>query len=438
MKRFLSLTLLLLLLPELAIAVPVIQHWTSKSGARVYFTSAPEIPIVDVRVVFDAGSARDQGKPGLSSLTNGLLTEGAGTLDANTISERLEGVGAQLGSGALRDMAWLSMRTLSDKKTMDEAMGILSLIVSRPGFPEKPFAREKKRMLVNLQAEKQQPSAIAERAFMKAVYKSHPYATSPDGNEKSINRITLKDIRGFYNQYYAAKNLIIAIVGDLSRQGAEALAEKLSNKLRPGHKADLLPEVKSIKKASTIHIDYPSTQTHIWTGQPGMARGDPDYFTLYVGNHTLGGSGLISLLSEEVREKRGFAYSVYSYFSPMRKAGPYKMALQTKNQHAKNALDVMRQTTRKFLQEGISKQQLKASKQNIIGGFALRLDSNKKLVQYLAMIGFYGLPLDYLDTFNSKVEAVTVEQVNEAFRRRIDLNKMVTITVGSKAVTESR
>jgi len=434
MKRTIV-VLLLLLLPELAIAVPAIQHWTSKSGARVYFTPAPEIPIVDVRVVFDAGSARDKDKPGLASLTNGLLNEGAGKLDANKISERLDGVGAQLGSGALRDMAWLSMRSLSEEKVLRETIGIMSLILSEPTFPEKSFTREKKRMLVNIRASKQKPSDIAERAFMKAVYGSHPYATPPDGNEESINRIRLEDVRSFYKQYYVASNAVIAIVGDLPRLKAEALAEVLSGGLQAGEKASDLPGVGEISKESTIHVEYPSSQTHVWAGQPGITRADPDYFPLYVGNHTLGGSGLVSLLSDEVREKRGYAYSVYSYFSPMRKAGPYRMALQTKNQHARDALKVMRETTEKFIREGITEEQIKAAKQNITGGFALRLDSNKKLAQYLTMIGFYGLPLNYLNTFNSMVESVTVEQINDAFRRRIHPDRLVTVIVGPESTS---
>lgn len=435
MKRYIVL-FLLLCLPGLAFAVPAIQHWTTKNGARVYFTPALEIPIVDVRVVFDAGSARDDDKPGLAVLTNGLLIEGAGKLDANRIAERFDDVGAQTGSGALRDMAWISVRTLSEEKVLRETMGVMALVLAEPTFPRSAFGREKKRMLVNIQAGKQRPAEIAERAFMQAVYGSHPYATSPGGNEASVQRINLKDVRAFYQQYYVANNAVITIVGDLSRLKAEALAEVLSGGLKSGEKAAKPPEVTSASTAKTIYIDHPSSQTHIWVGQPGVTRGDPDYFPLYIGNHTLGGSGLVSLLSDEVREKRGFAYSVYSYFVPMRVAGPYEMALQTKNQHAQDALNVMQQTAQKFIQQGITDEQLLASKRNITGGFALRLDSNKKLLGYLAMIGFYELPLDYLNTFNSKVEAVTVEQVKEAFIRRVKPEEWVTVMVGSRSIAE--
>jgi zinc protease len=433
MKKLLS-VVVLLLVSQVAIAVPEIQQWTTTNGVRVLFSQAKEIPIVDVRVVFDAGAARDNGKPGRAAMTNGLLAEGAGNLDADTIAQRLDDVGAQMGSGSLRDMAWLSMRSLSDEKVLRETTALLSLILSSPTFPERSFERQRKSMLVGLQASKQDPASVAEKAFMKAVYGSHPYASPPEGTEDSLNNMTVDDLRQHYKKYYVANNAVIAIVGDLDRMKAEALAEVLTSKLAAGEKAPALPQVKDTE-GKMVRVDHPSTQSHVWVGQPGMTRSDPDYYTLYVGNHTLGGSGLVSLLSEEVREKRGYAYSVYSYFSPMREAGPFQMVLQTKNEHTMKAFDVLRDTTKRYLDNGITPEQLTASKQNITGGFALRLDSNKKLAEYLTMIGFYGLPLDYLNNFNSRIEAITVEQINDAFRRRVKPENMITVIVGPKVAT---
>ena len=411
------------------LAIPAIQHWTTGNGARVYFTQATEIPMVDVRVVFDAGSARDDGLAGVAALTNSLLSEGAGKLDANMIADRLDGLGAQLGSGSLRDMAWLSVRTLSDEKVLRDTMGLLALILAEPTFEQSNFERLRKRMLVGYQASLQQPSKLAEKAFMQAVYGDHPYASPPEGTDESLNKITRQQVRDFYQRYYVASNAVITIVGDLPRLKAEALAEVLSSGMRQGNKAPALPAVKPVE-SKTVRVTHPSTQTHLWVGQPGMKRGDPDYFALYVGNHTLGGSGLVSILSDEVREKRGFAYSAYSYFSPMRELGPFKMALQTKNLHAVEALKVMRESAQDFIDTGITAEQLKASKQNIIGGFALNLDSNSKLAQNLAMIGFYGLPLDYLNNFIGNIEKVSMSDVKDAFKRRVKLDEMITVIVG--------
>jgi len=428
MNRLLS-GVLLLLLSQNIFAVPVIQHWATSNGAQVFFTPATEIPIVDVRVVFDAGAARDGGKAGLAALANGLLPEGAGKLNADQIAERMDDVGSQLSAGSLRDMAWLSVRSLSEEKVLRDTIGLMSLILSRPTFPERSFERQRKNMLVGLKASQQDPSSLAEKAFMKAVYGAHPYASPPDGTEETLNALTLDDIRQYYGKYYVSSNAVIAIVGDLSRHKAEALAEVLTSGLSVGGKPPQLPEVAAVE-GRVIRIEHPSTPTHVWVGQPGMTRTDPDYYALYVGNHTLGGGGLVSLLSEEVREKRGLAYSVYSYFSPMREAGPFEMALQTKSGNTVKALKVMRETTRRYLEDGITQKQLTASKQNIIGGFALRLDSNRKLAENLAMIGFYNLPLDYLNNFNSRIQAVTVESVNDAFRRRVIPKNMITVIVG--------
>ena len=423
--------ILFLLFPQLVFAVPAIQHWTTGNGTKVFFTQANEIPIVDVRVVFDAGAARDGDQAGVATLTNSLLTEGAGKLSADMIAERLDNVGAQMGSGSLRDMAWLSLRSLSEEEVLNEMIGLMSLVLSRPTFPKRSFERQRKSMLVSLRASQQNPSSLAEEAFMKAVYGSHPYASPPGGTEESINSLTPADVKRYYEKYYVTRNAVIAIVGDLTRAKAEALAEVLTGGISVGDKAPELPEVKAVE-SQTVRVDFPSTQTHVWVGQPGMKRTDKDYYPLYVGNHALGGSGLVSILSDEVREKRGFAYSVYSHFSPMRELGPFQMALQTKNEHALEAFNVLNETTKRYIDDGITSKQLTASKQNITGGFALRLDSNKKIAENLAMIGFYGLPLDYLNNFNTRIESVTVESVNEAFRSRVKPEAMITVIVGPK------
>ncbi len=423
-----------LLLAPLVYAIPTIQHWQTANGARVYFIPAPEVPIVDIRIVFDAGSARDGDKFGLAFLTNGLLSEGAGDLDADMIARRLDNIGAQLGNGSLRDMAWLELRALSEEKTLWEAMELMSLVLSEPAFPEVAFRRDMKNILVSLQADRQNPDALAEKAFMKAVYNNHPYAMPSQGMEQSIQSMTRKDVQAYYEKFYVARNATIAIVGDVSRSDAKALAELLAGRIQEGKPAARLEEVKPLQEAVTVHVEHPSSQTHIWIGQPGMKRGDDDYLALYIGNHAFGGSGLVSLLSGEVREKHGYAYSAYSYFAPMRSLGPFTMVAQTKNDNVVDALNVMNDTLRKFIAMGITPEQIMASKQNITGGFALRLDSNRKLVENLSVIGFYDLPLDYLHTFSDRVNMVTRQQVNSALLQRLNPDRMVLVLVGPKNV----
>lgn len=421
--------------PAAAQAAPAIQHWVTTNGARVYFVPAPELPIVDVRVVFDAGSAKDGDKAGLATLTNGLLEEGAGRLDADEIAERFEGLGASFGNDAQRDMALVSLRSLTERSLLDPALDTLALVLSEPSFPADAFERERRRMLIGLRAEQESPDAIASKAFFKAMYRDHPYGSPTNGTEQSVTALKRDDIAAFYKRHYVGRNATVAIVGALDRKGAERLAQRVVGKLPAGTAAPAVPPVPPLAAAHDEHIDFPSEQTHILQGQPALTRLDPDYFPLYVGNHILGGSGLISRISEEVREKRGLSYSAYSYFIPMRAAGPFIAGLQTRNAEAEQALAVLRDTLRRFIEQGPSEAELVAAKKNITGGFPLRLDSNSKIVENLAVIGFYKLPLDYLDTFNRRVDAVTAAQIRDAFKRRIDPARMATVLVGTGVAT---
>ncbi len=431
-KLFISATFCLVvgLFSATLFASPDIQHWTTKNGARVYYVHAPELPMVDMRIVFDAGAARDDADPGLSILTNGLLAEGAGGLTTDEIAKRFESIGARFGNSSHRDMATLSLRTLSEKKIYDQAVATLTTILTMPDFPKAAFERERSRLLTTLKRHKQSPGSQADEAFFGAVYEGHPYRLMSTGTEAGINGISIGKLKSFYKKYYVGRNAVLAIVGDLDRSAAELLAETLLGLLPEGQPAADLPKVASLKEGKTIRIEHPSTQTHILVGQPGMKRGDADYFALYVGNHMLGGSGLVARLSNEIREKRGLAYSSYSYFMPMRENGPYTIGLQTKNESAEEALTVLQETIGQFIKEGPTAEELDASKKNITGGFPLRISSNKKIIDYIGMIGFYGLPLDYLDTFNSKVQAVTIDDIKKAFQKRIRMDKMVTVMVG--------
>lgn len=418
------------LLPGLVVAAPTIQHWTTANGARVYFVPAPELPIVDVRVVFDAGSARDGAKAGLARLTNVLLNAGTAALSADAVAERLDAVGARLSSGALRDMAWLALRSLADPHYRVPAVDTVARLLREPAFALESLERERNRMLAALQERAQSPSAIAEQVFYQTLYDKHPYASPPEGTEPSLNAITREDVQAFHRRYYTAANAVVAIVGDLDRAGAERLADDLVGHLPIGETAPPLPTVAPVKNGPVIHVPHPSSQSHINMGELGISRGEPGYYSLYLGNHVLGGGGLVSRLTEEVREKRGLSYSVYSYFSPMQVAGPFRVGLQTRRDQVDEAIKVVEAVLRDFVQQGPEKEELEAARQNITGGFALSIDSNSKIIQYVAMIGFYRLPLDYLQTFTTRIEAVSLEQVTAAFRQRIQPDRLITIIVG--------
>lgn len=412
-------------------AVPPIEHWTQENGTKVYFIEARELPMIDIRVLFDAGGARDGERPGLASMTNGMLAQGAGEWNADQIAERFDGVGANFSSGVDADRAFVSLRSLSDPTLLDPALDALIALISHPTFPAAAFERERKRQLRSLSYQKQVPSKIASKAFYRALYGDHPYAHPEEGTEESLEAMTVADLRAFYQQYYVAANATIAIVGALDQPAAKELAASITAQLPQGKAPPPLPKPNPIP-GKHQHLDHPASQTHVWLGQLGYSRYDPDYFTLYVGNHILGGGGLVARISEEVREKRGLSYSAYSYFSPLRVKGPFIAGLQTKNAQTEEAIQVLKQTIRDFAASGPTEQELTAAQKNLTGGFPLKIDSNAKLLAYLSMIGFYGLPVDYLDTWIDKVNAVTREDIQRAFQR-LEVDKMVLITVGRGA-----
>jgi len=410
-----------------------IQTWKTGNGAKVLYVYAPQLPMVDVRIVFDAGSARDGKQPGLARLTSTMLAKGAGDWDTDAVAERFDNIGAVFSTSAMRDMASLSLRSLNDRKLLDTAIVTMQTVLTQPRFDEKELARMRRQTLIALKSQLQSPAAIVNKAFYRALYGQHPYASPPLGTEASIKAISRKDLQDFYKRYYVAGNALVAIVGDVDLAEAKRLAGELLSKLPKGQPAPALPPVPELEKAQLIKKAHPSTQTHVLVGQPGLRRGDPDYFALYVGNHILGGSGFGSRIMKEIREKRGLAYSSYSYFIPMRLPGPFQMGLQTSNGQRDEALALLNKILRDFIKQGPTDEEMQHALKNITGGFPLRIDSNKDIIEYIAMIGFYDLPLNYLETFNANIEAVTAAKVQDAFHRRIHPDRLVTVLVGADA-----
>jgi zinc protease len=425
----LGLAVLFAVVIGVAHAGPEIQSWQTTGGAKVMYVNAPDLPMVDVRVVFDAGSARDGDLPGLARFTSNMLSEGAGEWDADALSARLEDRGIEVSSSSLRDMAWVSMRSLTEPAVLDVAVESVQVMLSQPRFDENAIDRVRQQMQIALRRGLQSPGTVASKRFYQALYGDHPYAQPSGGDSESLAAISRADLQGFVDRYYVASNAVVAIVGAVDRAEAERIAEQVTGGLRVGEPAAALPPVAAASPAE-LRETFPSSQTHIYLGQTGMSRHDPDYYPLYVGNHVLGGSGLVSTLGEEVRNKRGLSYSVYSYFSPMRQPGPFLMVAQTKNEQADAALQVMRETLDRFVEHGPSEEELEAAKQNLIGGFPLRIASNGKIVSYLAMMGFYDYPLDHLDTLTDKLAAVTADQVKDAFRRRVSAGEGIAVVVG--------
>ena len=413
-------------------ATPKIEHWLAPSGARVFFVEDHDLPMLDVQIDFAAGCVRDpDGKSGVAALTSGMLDLGASDLDEREIASRLADIGAVLSGSADIERASLHLRTLSVDDKRLPALALMRSVLVAPQFPAEVLAREKARTIAGLKESAIRPEVIAARTFWRLLYPGHPYGR--DVTPESVASIGRDDLVEFHRQHYTAANASVTLVGDLSRAQAQALAEELTAELPAGGAATpgappVVPSTTPVEE----RVAHSAAQAHVLIGLPALKRGDPDFFALAVGNYTLGSGGFVSRLMREVREKRGLAYSVGSHFMPLAQSGPFEIRLQTKKAQADEALGVVRVVLQRFIADGPSVTELRAAKQNLVGSFPLRLDSNGKILDNVALIGFYGLPLDYLDRYAENVEKVSANDVRAAFARHVAIERMVTVVVGGE------
>lgn len=431
-KKFFLSIIIIFCAQNVALAKPVlnIQQWNTAHGARVYFVAAQEIPIVNLLVGFAAGSARDNNKPGLAYLTNKMLAEGTSQINVDQLATQFENLGAEFNTTTDRDIAAVTLRSLSSPTIFQPALNLLTTVLKNPAFPVSGLQRQQQQMLSTIQQKQQSLSDIAEDTFYKTLYGNFPYGHPIIGLKETIPTITADDLHRFYNQYYVAKNAIIVLVGALDRQSAEKIATQIDATLQQGEAAAPLPDAPPLSAAKQETIDHMSVQTHITMGQMGITRADPDYFSLTVGNNILGGGSLVSRLNDEIREKRGLSYVVNSYFLPLAAPGPFLIDLET--QHAKTplALQVLQSTLQNFVTNGPSDAELIAAKNNIIGGYPLHFDSSVAILRNLTIMAFYHLPLDFFDTYTSRVNAVSKQEVQAAFLHHVQPDKMITVLVG--------
>jgi zinc protease len=423
-----------------ALAAIPIQSWTQANGAKVFLVEAQGIPMVDVQIDFDAGSRRDPAdKAGLAGVTAGMTSKGIqarGTdpaLDENALSEAWADLGSSFGASAGSDRMSFSLRSLSYPDLLAKSVALAARQMGEPSFPEAVWLRERQRIDASLKEANTRPATIAGRAFSQAVYGTHPYGY--EMTEQTLARIDVAQMRALYAGLMAPCRAKVSIVGAVTRAQADAMVGTLLSRVPNAGVTSCaaLPavaEVAPLSKAEDLRLPFVSAQAHVFIGQPGYKRDDPDFFTLTVGNYILGGGGFVSRLTNEVREKRGLSYSVYSYFAPGLHAGAFTVGLQTRPDQAVQAVQVSRDVIAKFVADGPTDAELKAAKDNLIGGFALRIDSNRKLLDNVANIAWNNLALDYLDTWTQQIDKVTTADIKAAFARKLQPEKMVTVVVG--------
>lgn len=406
-----------------------IQRWQTAEGARVLFVEAHEVPMFDMRLTFAAGSSQDGTLPGAAMLTNAMLDEGINGQDTTAIAMGFERLGAQFNNGTYRDMAMASLRSLSAGEQRDAAVRLFAEVVGAPLFPEKALARLKTQVLAMMEQHKQNPAKVANQALFRTLYGTHPYAAPSEGTEASVKALKREQLAAFHSRAYAAGNAVIALVGDLSREEAEKIAAQVSARLPKGP-ALAAPVVPTAPVAARQHVEFPSQQTHLLLAQLGIDRRDADYAALYVGNRILGGGGFGSRLMEELREKRGLTYGVYSSFTPMQVAGPFTISVQTRADQSEATLTLVRQLVRDFIAQGPTAEELARVKREIAGSFPLATASNADIVSQLGVIGFYDLPSTQLEDFMKQVQALSVDDVKGAVARHLSDEAFVVVSAG--------
>lgn len=416
--------------PAQTTPVLAIQQWTIANGAQIYFVPEHQLPIVDIEILFNAGSAQDGSDYGVANFTNSMIGQGALNMNADAIADSFDSAGAQFDTNCARDVAQVTLRSLTDPTLLEPALKTFTQVLTQPDFSNKSFNRVRNQINQALLAQQQTPAALADTAFYNAIYGDYPYAHQPLGNADTLKRMTPNTLLSFYRQNYVGANATVAIVGDLTREQAEAIAKQVIGSLPTGKPAPTLNAPVYQPQTKNVNIAYPSTQDFIRIGQLGITRNDPNYFPLYVGNYVLGGGVLVSRLFTEVRDKRGLTYNVMSGFIPMLERGPFITTLQSSNNKSQEAIQITQDVIKNFIANGPTADELTAAKQNIIGGFPLLLNSNGNIADLVAMIGFYKLPLNYLDTYRGNITAVTQQQIQQAFSKQLNIQQMVTITVG--------
>ncbi|MHA7679001.1 M16 family metallopeptidase [Cupriavidus sp. PET2-C1] len=426
---------LALIASQAALAAIPIEQWTTSTGARVYFVRSPSIPMLDVNMDFDAGSRYDPaGKAGLATLASALLDKGAAAQDGQParneaqVADAFADTGADFGGAASSDRGGIGLRTLTSEPELSQSLALAGQLIKAPAYPDAVVAREKQRLITAIREADTKPGVIADKMVSRAIYPSHPYGVSP--TVASVESITRADIERFWRDNFAASRAVVTLIGAIDRKQAETIAEQLTRGLPAGATPPTMPPVQLKIPASEQRVPHPAQQATVTISQPAIARGDPDYFALLVGNYVLGGGGFSSRLTDEVREKRGLTYGVDSYFAPAKQAGPFGIGLQTKKAQTNEALALVRKVLAQYVAEGPTDTELKAAKDNLVNGFPLRIDSNRKLLTNVANIGWYGLPLDYLDTWTAQIGKVTRTQVRDAFQRHVFPDAMATVIVG--------
>lgn len=412
-----------------AAAGPKIEKIRTPGGIEVWFVREPAIPIIALQAAWRGGSASDPvGKEGLAALTTDLLTEGAGDLNADEFQDAMREKAISLSFGADRDYITLGLRTLSEHS--ERAFDLLRLAMTAPRFDEEPVARLRARALVSYQRGRTNPNVLAGERFADRAFPGHPYGLRSAPTPESLEKITTADFAAFTKQALARDNLLIGAVGDIEPDYLAQLVDDSFGRL-PDKATLPLPAPATLQTpAAPEIIQFPNPQSVVLFGAPGLLRDDPDWYAATVLNNALGGGSMSSRLFEEVREKRGLVYSIGTQLTPYKAAGLFSGSLATSNAQVAAALQLVRDEFARIVREGLTPEELAASKAYLTGSFPLRLSSNAAIAGMLVAMQISGLGTDYIEQYPKLINAVTAEDVRRVAQRLLDRENLLVVVVG--------
>jgi zinc protease len=428
-KVFFIAAFLLHLTCGISAALPKVEK-TIGNGLTVLLSEDHSLPFVTVQLLVDAGSRRDPaGKEGLAHLTAAGLLLGTSSKKAAVINEELDFMGASLNASADRDYSIVNMRVL--KKDLDKGLDLFADVLIAPTFPVEEVGTEIGTTVASIQSAEDRPEDVAEKAFMKALFPKDPYGHPVEGTKESVTKLHREDLVKFYGEYYHPNNSILAVAGDMTMDEVKTM---LLPRLAKWPAADIPAETFNRPQghgAEIVKIDRNITQANVVIGQEGVRRENPDYYALSVMNYILGGGGFASRLTEEIRNKRGLAYAVESFFDPGRYPGSFQVVLQTKNATARKAIEIAREQMELIRKMPVSDKELEGAKKYLIGSFPMRFDTQGKLVNFLSQVEYYHLGLDYPARYPSIIRGITKEQIQRVAKEYLHPERELLVVVGN-------
>ena len=415
--------------PALASMVP--KRKVLDNGMVLLTSEQRALPMVSLELLIDAGSRHEpENQAGLANLTSKLLLHGTEKRSATEISETLDFMGATLASGASEDVATVSMTIL--KKDLPTGLDLLAEILTRANFPQAEIERQKQAVIATIRAREEDPGAVASKAFAAALFPKSPYGRPVEGSEASVAQLQQNQLREFFSRYYRPNRTIIAVVGDVAEQEIAAALDKAMKQWTKGAPADKPQAPVEIGKATSIEMHKELTQANMVLGHNGVARGNPDYYAIQVMNYILGGGGFSSRAMDSIRNERGLAYSVYSFFAAEKSHGSFQFVMQTKNETALEAIRLAKEEIRRMREQPVSEQELQDAKDFLIGSFPLRFDTNRKVAGFLTQVEYYELGLDYPERYADLIGKVTREDVLRVAKQYLHPEGLITVSVANQ------